>query len=406
MTRIRYAVLILAAAVLAGCSDPSTNPNMRPEEREVGYRGPARTNPFLAAERFLTSMGAETNQHFDLTDMPDYDVPIIIPSESLRSRQTARNLVNWVSEGGHIIYLLDGADTLSDDWLDSWAERRLEQIEEEKEDAKKPGPIDTSGEERAFENDEHPLLELLEVEVTDRDEASTEVDFYGEVIEVFIPGSQGVNVDDERTEDYDTIQSGSEDASSFLSFYHEYGRVTVIAHAHPWRNRYIGEGDHAQFLWDIVSLEGDPSAIWLVRGTRMSFSMLLWRYGWMPLISLAVLILFWLWRIMPRFGPQIAETEPVSREFTSHLSMTGHFLWKRKAARALVEPLRRRILKRFRMKSMLDDSKVLDEATAELAEASGLSPNRVRAALDTAKPREPNQITAILRDLQKLDTVK
>lgn len=392
MNRARASLIFVlaAAGALSSCSDPANDPNVEVHEREVGYRGPARTNPFLAAERFLNKMGADTGQHFDLTEMPGYDTPIIVPAESLKSKQIARNLVRWVSEGGHIIYLLDGADSLNDDWGSAWAERRMERGAGGKKD-----------------EDDHPLLTLFEIEVTDRTEPMNRVELHGETLDVHMPGGQGVKSDSWRAGPEAAMKSGPEDASAFLSFYYDSGRITVIGNAYPWRNRFIGKNDHAEFLWEVVSLEGAPPAIWLVRGTSISFASLLWSYGWMPLLSLIALIIFWLWRSIPRFGPKIAETEPVSREFSSHLAMSGQFLWKRKAARGLVEPLRRRILKRYREKSVTgDDEKILKEATEELAEKSGLAPNRVRAALETAKPRDPHQLTAVLRDLQKLDTVQ
>ena len=83
--------------------------------------------------------------------------------------------------------------------------------------------------------------------------------------------------------------------------------------------------------------------------------------------------------------------------------MAGAFLWKSKAVDALVDPIRRRIFKRYRDRSQMDSGEILAQATDELSESTGISKNRVRAALKHAQVKDPGQLTAILRDLQKLD---
>src|SRR5262245_10435067 len=49
------------AVLLSGCG------NYKTEEYEVGYRGPARTNPLLAAERLLTKLECQVD-HMDALD--------------------------------------------------------------------------------------------------------------------------------------------------------------------------------------------------------------------------------------------------------------------------------------------------------------------------------------------------
>ncbi|MEM7010125.1 MAG: DUF4350 domain-containing protein [Verrucomicrobiota bacterium] len=408
MTQI---ALFAALLTLGGCGGSGPGPNTR--EVEIGFVGPARSNPFLAAERFVNEMGSESVQQFDLTDMPSTDVALIVPAEALRADPIARRLIEWVEIGGHLVYLLEGGDTFQNDWANNWVERREEErrrAREEKSDStgESNEPNETElvpikDDILSKEQKDHPLLTRLDIEVTDRDVGTDTVTLSSDELAVLIPDGKGFDAPDWRDGPQTAIRSGERDAASFLTFFHEAGRVTLIADAHPWRNRYIGDDDHARFLWEVLTLDGVPTQVWLLRGTRMSFMKLLWRYGWMPMLSLAVFIVFWIWFSVPRFGPATPPPAAASREFTSHLAMAGAFLWKSKAVEALLDPIRRRIFKRYRARTQMDSGEILALATDELSESTGIAKNRVRAALKHAQVKDPGQLTAILRDLQKLD---
>lgn len=414
--RTRFArFALLMVLFVTGCGGSGPGPNTK--EVPIGFVGPARSNPFLAAERFIDEMGSESVQQFDLTEMPDEDVTLIVPAEALRADPIARRLIEWVEGGGHLVYLLEGGDTFQNDWATRWVERREEERRREREAEDDPtdeaDSTDPADEEVELlpvtdnilgeKQSDHPLLNRLEIEITDRDDETDFVTLTSDELAVYIPNGGGFDAPDWRDGPQTAIRSGERDAASFLTFFHEAGRVTLIADAHPWRNRYIGEGDHARFLWEVLTLDGVPAQVWLLRGTRMSFTKLLWRYGWMPMLSLAVFIVFWIWYSVPRFGPATPPPPAASREFTSHLSMAGAFLWKSKAVEALLDPIRRRIFNRYRQRSTMDSGEILAQATDELSESTGLSKNRVRAALKHAQVKDPGQLTAILRDLQKLD---
>lgn len=409
--------ILACAALLAGC-DPSKNPNVEAREVEVGYRGPARSNPFLATERFLEKMGLDADEHFSLTEMPPSDVVLIVPAEGVAADGVARRLLDWVSEGGHLIYLLDGADSLKDDWETEIHPRSEAKKDDEADPAAADGEDDAEIDSRtvadledipngsifASRPDSHPLLDRLDVELTTRDGKTESVMFPGGELAVEIPNGRGFAVPTWRAGSEAVVRGGPEDAQAVLSFYHEEGRITLMADAWPWRNRYIGVADHARLLWDLINLDGPAGSVWIMRGTRASFASLLFKHARMPLLALAVFVIFWLWRSMPRFGPVIPTAPAVTREFTQHLAMAGNFLWKRRALDSLLEPARRRVLKRFRERSVLENGEIIEEALPELVEASGLSAKRVREALKLKEFRDPNQLTTILRDLQKMDT--
>ncbi|HYU34169.1 MAG TPA: DUF4350 domain-containing protein, partial [Thermoanaerobaculia bacterium] len=92
------------------------------EEVEVGYQGAARTNPFLAAERLFTRLGApaRTLAAGPATLPPaDHALLLVSPARSLSAESFAK-ILDWVRQGGRLLVALDDAPSL-DPVLRHWA---------------------------------------------------------------------------------------------------------------------------------------------------------------------------------------------------------------------------------------------------------------------------------------------
>lgn len=418
-------VVLLATLALSGCGGG----DFQEIEIPTGYRGKARVNPFLAAERFLNEMGLEAEQHSALTELPPYEVALFLPAETVQTAQTASRIRQWVEEGGHLIYLHRGGDSLLNDFaaevLEQIKEARQSDAEDEENKPKTGVPKEkaepkeeknadkgdkdsdedemTAEEKREAFREEHPMLAELEIQIGNRNSLTTSVQIDKEKLGVRIPAGDGFKLPRWVESEVYTFLAGPPRARSFASYPLENGRVTLLANGSPWRNRYIGEEDHATLLWEVLQLQLEPVGVWLMRGTSVSFFQLLTKYGWMPLLSLAVFIVAWLWFAIPRFGPLLPPDDDSQREFTEHLSMTGNFLWQRRCVDSLLDPVRHRILRRWHRTHLLDTEGVSPEIIHALAETTGLSAQRVQDAMQVRKPRDANQLILLLRDLQKLD---
>ena len=68
-------------------------------------------------------------------------------------------------------------------------------------------------------------------------------------------------------------------------------------------NRGIGQYDHADILWALLSAYQPQGTVRLAARLKVPT---LWEWlaaeAWMPLASGVVLCVLWLWRIVPRFG--------------------------------------------------------------------------------------------------------
>src|SRR5213075_340682 len=107
-----------------------------------------------------------------------------------------------------------------------------------------------------------------------------------------------------------------------MSWNRGFGRVTLVADAHPFRNRYLARNDHAALLYGLVSLD-HRTVVSFVSVLKVSFWKMLWEHGRPALLCLAALLMLWLWKNLPRFGPILAAEDHSSRDFTAHLAMAG-----------------------------------------------------------------------------------
>ena len=93
-------------------------------------------------------------------------------------------------------------------------------------------------------------------------------------------------------------------------------------------NREIGLHDNAEVLWTLVNLV-NPHAPIAVLWTVSTASLWEWLLdsAWMVLFSGAVLLLLWLWGVVPRIGPLRIEPEPERRSVAEHLRAMGRAVW-------------------------------------------------------------------------------
>jgi len=422
-------VVLLA---LAGCSWRE----IEEKEIEIGYRGEARVRPFLAASRFLARMGLDVEDRFSLETLPESGVVLWLPAEGDNTPSSAARIAKWVADGGHVIYLLRGADSFINDFAE---EARWDDEDEEEEKDREPGdkagkgepaesrdteapPEEPPGEagEPAEADEENadasqeatfasPLLEELGIEIRDREEAVNRVRLGDTDLGVEIPAGSGFAVPRRLRSPGKRFAAGPPGARAFVSFPRGEGRVTLLADAKALRNRYVGEPDHAAFLWNVIELEEAGHTIWMVRSTKTSLFQLIWRHGRMAVISGGLFLILWLWWITRRFGPSLPDPETGNREFAQHLAMSGKFLWARTSGGALVEPVRRRIRQRLQW-SDGDGRVTAGEFGAESMEAlvrrSGLSREAIEHALTADPPREPGRFAVLMNDLQTLDSLK
>ncbi len=172
-----------------------------------------------------------------------------------------------------------------------------------------------------------------------------------------------------------------------------FGDIMVLAHARAFRNAYIDRADHAGFVKLIGDWRGRKSIVFLY-GSGSSFFDLLWQHAWQALVAGIILLAFWLWMRIPRFGPLKEDEDVIRGGYGKELSASARFLWRKKQLHHYLRPLRDRIEAEHR-----EDPETLYQ---NLAEQSGLSREEVVEAMTAPQTKDPASLTRIVHRLQTI----
>jgi hypothetical protein len=453
---IVQAMLIASVMLLSSCDGTWEDVTI-----PLGYKGKARTDPFLAAQQLLIEEGHYTERLPTLKALPESDGGVIIISaEAGMPEARARQLLQWAGDGGHLIYAMAGCAPYND-WglfssgstygytgnterkdpilegmkvkmlgLDTWLEKvlpdymrkRLNKKDGEKkkdDDAKAKKAEDKKAEEikpapKAEEPKKEPEAKKDETKepktkepakkkprIKEPEDVPTQTDELqadGKTYKLTFPSIVHLQLDRKlRSSEWAVGKDGKHTA---LSLIHGHGRVTLLNHARPFRNRFIDDGDHAQLLVDLVGDDAQHVQFIVPLGT--SFWALLWKRAWMPLIGLALLTVVWLWIYLPRFGPQRQVVLHDTKHFFEHISALGGFFHRMRRGDILLaaaaDAVRARATRLYPHLIHHNDSAIIEILT----ERSDLPEPRIRAAFEAAEKPATRDFVRHIQDLQSL----
>jgi hypothetical protein len=257
-----------------------------PAKTWVGASGEARLRAFLAAERFAGRMGLAAKE---LRSLPDLDAlapggVLILPNkrQTLDAPRLDR-LLAWVQGGGHLI------------------------VEAE--------PLGISD----------PLFELLAVRRVETQQrgAVSAVLPDGQALKVALHGRMALEPPTGRLH----IRAASGETVRLASFARGRGMVTATTSLDFARNAGIGSLDHAEFLWRLMQATPAKHLAVYWQPARLSLWSFLEEHALAVLAAGAALLLAWLWRIAPRFGPVAPDAPPARRRLLDHLRASGRYFW-------------------------------------------------------------------------------
>jgi hypothetical protein len=357
---MRRISMVIACVALAGCSYEEI-------EREIGYKGRARVNPWLAAERFAEASGFEVVSSGSWLEPEWRDSVWFVPGMLVSNQLFTRKLDEWMDDGGHLVLLLENAESETNDWR--FASSTPPVIEP---------PLRT-------------MIEKAGIEISeDKPRTLTNAGYRGKTFTVDA---------NPRTR----VKSGAAAEPGLIASV-EYGggRLTVVADARIFRNRWISEEEHAALLTAILNDADKQWRAGFMRGSGLSFWNLLGTHLWPVLVALGAWMVFWLWRCFGRFGPLESADEPNNlRGYDHHLEALGGFHWEIDHATALLAPLRARIAEHGHhlcARAGRPEPEFLDF----LAERAGLPRDHVARAMAATPPKDAASLTLITADLQKI----
>ncbi len=405
---MRYLTLMLMLWLVSGCGEK----NYVLIDHTDGYKGPAKLNPYLAAQTFLREThDAEVKVKNGFVKY-DFETGMVIsPASTLSSEIMVKKMLRWVRNGGVYVCLIErgekrwedvgeGCDHDSSMWRRNW------DFDEEDSEAlnflldkmnidlvddpsgKTTGGSSYRGDPKdpVVLGEELPLVETREIEMFSDVE---------DILEAQIGGTRVMEYRGNLTYE-DVYDEG--DYHRFLGLSHGAGRIYFITDGRLFRNPYLPMSDHAELLESMSSeAYGD---IVFAYGNRRGFWSLMINYAGPALLGVFVLLVFWLWKSIPRFGPLLEIPESHARDYAQSVTNTGRFLWKYKSAGVLLTSLRENLL---RSSGMFDAEGKAEESLIEtFAEKSGLEVEEVIEALTRDKVNEAGDMVRITRNLQTI----
>lgn len=332
--------------------------NFELAEREVtsGYSPEARSNPFLAAERFLARLDidAVSISSTDLwRELPQPGDVLVVFRFVPPAGDTRRALLReWIEAGGHLII---GSDAVPD--LDE-------------EDGKKLAGLLGELGVRAYEpeyDEERPWQTRIEIQFA--------------AVEEPVGVTMATDRLLEDVEDLASAGTSLDEAWGLLQYELGDGMVTVLADNDFLSNRQIGSEDHAYALALLVGLAHDGK-VWLVHDVMMPTLLeLAWQYAGHLLIAVLVAVALWLWRLGARLGPLLPPAQQPRRDISEHLAASATYLWRLDRAQALFRHNRQRIEQAWLHKHYVLRAMTPEERCQWIAARAGLRPRAVERAL-------------------------
>lgn len=299
-------------------------------EKDQGYQGEAKTNPYLAAEFFLRKMGQKSEQVELFTDkqtaLSSGDT-LLIPSVRLAfDSRRSTDMLEWVDKGGHLI-ITGQPDTETNtsqrdyilETLGLYIERKV--LGEDTELYEEPVNIAIHDEDNFWQVDFEDYLII-----------STTPQFKSEII---------WKVEENKRVHAIQVVVGK-------------GRITLLSDIRIFRNDYIESYDHAAFLLSLANdqLKSSETGIFYYSlfEDRISLYLWLWENAKPLMLSIIVFIAIALWMLIPRFGPLININQPVRRQFLDHLRASGNYHWRQGHYYHLLMEVRKQLSHKVKLK--------------------------------------------------------
>ena len=318
MTRPILIGLLIVVGAASGAGWFLANFEQVPEQIWVGFQGKARRDNYLAAQRLLQGMGMEAQAVQELPalrSLPAQATLFLPAARQAITPQLREAILLWLHQGGRLLVEAEAVHQ-PDPLLDEFGVTRTA-IE----------PEESS--EREEETEERPS-ELIKVDLPD------------DLPPVELHMSERLSVDSETA-----VRSfGGPFATTVLLLERGRGQVIVVNDFSIFSNYLIGQHDHAEFLWRIAQLQpASMQAVFFDNPRKLSLVDWLRTYAWSAFAAGAALLVLWLWRIAPRFGPLQPDPERLRRRLLDHLRASGRFLWANGGRERLLEAAREACLR-------------------------------------------------------------
>ena len=185
------------------------------------------------------------------------------------------------------------------------------------------------------------------------------------------------------------------------------GLVTLITDMGFIQNDKIESADHAEILWHLVhglhKPLNQPSNIWLIHNDKMPpLWDILWRNFWALILSLALLLLFWLYKSSQRFGPMIPKEEENRRSLNEHITSSANFYWKNNKKQILINSSRKALTQHLSRVYPSWTQHTEEEQIKLLAEQLSMKAESLHKLLYAQNIEQADEFTQLIKQLDKI----
>ncbi|BDS05649.1 hypothetical protein NT6N_06890 [Oceaniferula spumae] len=372
------------------------------KRRTVGYKGKAKSNPFLAAERFLAKQGKDVSSEYGLAQLDYNTSTLFLPPSSINTVGRAKRILKWIDEGGHLVLMLEGGEMGGNDFSMEpstlfWQEELSDGVDymfDELRISYRTQSLSSAGSSSTLDLDDWEAMEEKDRVLLGSGESKINIGA-GEM-ELRYWSEKAMEFKSHYLGNYASKdEHGEDDQHRFVSITHGTGRLSLMADARPLRNRYLAYADHAEFLVALVNLSR-PGKVIFSSGEGDGFFTMVWRHFKMAVIGILVVVVFWLWRHLPRFGPEQDIVGGGTREFSEQVRGIGRFLWHHKRDDALLGALRANVNRKLSLQPGIGHEGIFEQ----LADSTSLPVESIIEAMTREHINEPGVMVRVTKNLQ------
>lgn len=351
------------------------------DEIDLPPRGEARYNPLYALKLSLQEQDVEVaatgDQGFDPEALGEAGLLLLYSDVRTISDAQAEALLDWVSDGGHLVFALPASDEgrtpelLS--WLGIWS-----QAHESCLNWKLSQPVQNSS----------MVAEVLKKKTTDRAQLCF---------------TQRFNADEETQAGFDWLWGNANNGYLFGRQSWGDGSVFIASDLGFLNNRNLDEPGRAALAWQILGPALSSGRAQLVYASNVPpMYVLIVRHGWPILLPAALALLAWLWFRNQRFGPLLPLAEANRRALLEHVEASGEFAYRRGRPMALYAAVHRRLMTQMKRRDPALAALDGEALVGALAARTGVAANAIRSSLQASDLARPESFTHAIRTLMQL----
>ena len=312
MSRPRRFFLLTASGLLLGLLLLFALSKATPYEETIEH-GPSpevRSNPYLAAERFLTDQGRAVDHAQGLGGLAEskynQQVLLLLGERSSMTPGQAERLLHWVDQGGPLVFV---AERIWDETSGGSGDLLLDALNLQQHEAGE-NLDDSHTADAAANAEKSPALTRLYLE--------------NEVAPAYLAFDTNYHLYDAGGSAHAWANSAG--ATHMLQFRRGNGLITALTDSWIWRNDAIARYDHAWLLWYLTQ---DRDVTLIYRTEHDDLLQRLLRYFPEALAALLLMALATLWHVAQRQGPLTEPAERNRRRLQEHLRGSADFLYRR-----------------------------------------------------------------------------